>query len=63
MAIYRAIYRPNNGPNISDRWLIERTAFGAVPVRLPFKGTRQQAYVEADRLNAHPQKGAGVVPV
>jgi hypothetical protein len=53
MEVYRIIDHPWAVPDGNDRWLIERAMPRGTPLlRIQFKGTREQAQAEVDRLNA-----------
>jgi hypothetical protein len=53
MEVYRIIDHPWTGSDGNDRWFIERAMpRGTPPMRIEFKGTREEAEAEVARLNA-----------
>jgi hypothetical protein len=53
MPTYTVVNRIDDGaPDREGTWLIERVARPGPPVRIRFRGTREDAQAEADRLNA-----------
>ena len=63
MEVYRIIDHPWTGSDGNDRWFIERAMpRGTPPMRIEFKGTREQAQAEVDRLNAFASAKIQIAP-